>query len=268
MNGESIKSAFEGVDDEYKQILARDNKGMLSECISEINKTIKSTDALTPSPNNIFNAFRQCGWNNLRVIIIGQDPYPTPGDAMGLSFSVNKGVALPQSLKNIYMALNASGFINNEAPVNHGDLSSWGKQGVLMLNMALTTVKNQRAAHMKIWKPYVEKILTDIALKCSIENKPLVFILWGGFAKEVSKIVDKVNFVAIHNDPKLTIHRTLEWGHPSPVSRFNQRDPAIEKKHFANCDNFTKCNEILKENNLEPINWNPDANPDANPNAM
>lgn len=258
MNGVAIKAAFDGLDDQYKQILARDNKDALTQVVQKVNSAVNGDSSkLAPEPDNIFNAFRITPWNKLSVILIGQDPYPTPGDAMGLCFSVNRGRPIPRSLANIYKALICSKIIDKMP--THGDISSWGKQGVLMLNMSLTTLKSQRGSHLNIWQAYVEKILTDITTKCALDGRPLVFIMWGTFAQKFHSIVDKVNFHSIQtNGENATVHRIIEWGHPSPVSKFNKGDPDEVPKHFANCDNFTACNTILESFGRQPINWNPD----------
>ena len=260
MNGEAIRSAFEGVSDEYRQILARDNKEDLTAVIGQVNKAVgNDSSRLAPEPANVFNAFRMTPWSKLSVVLIGQDPYPTPGDAMGLCFSVNRGRPIPRSLQNIYLALAKSGFIHKQP--SHGDISAWAKQGVLMLNMSLTTVKSERGSHLEIWRSYMEKVLTGIAKKCAEEKRPLVFLMWGSFAQKFQFIVDKVNFMEVQkNGEKATVHRTIEWGHPSPVSKFNKGDPAEVPKHFANCDNFTKCNDILRASGVSTIDWDPDVN--------
>jgi len=123
-----------------------------------------------------------------------------------------------------------------------------------MLNAALTTIKGVSEKHLNIWKPYTEKILTDIATKFAENKRPLVFIMWGNFAIGYTKILDKVNFTTINNG-QTTIHRFLTWGHPSPLSPHNKGDPVVIRKHFANCENFKQCNNILKEFELDPIEW-------------
>lgn len=247
-----LKAMFEGVDDEYKQILVRDNKDLFTECITEINKTITSVDALVPPVDQTMNAFRLCKWSKLRVVLIGQDPYPTPGHAIGLAFATTRGAPIPRALNNIYRALIASEYMTS-AP-SHGDISSWADQGVLMLNAALSTTKNTIGKHLSIWKPYTKKILTDIATKFAAAKRPLVFIMWGNFAAEYKSILDRVNYNTINNGAD-TIHRYLTWGHPSPTSTNNNGDPATTRKHFANCDNFKQCNIILKEFGLDTIEW-------------
>lgn len=255
MDGEAIKSAFEGVHEKYKEILVKReiNKSLFKVCISALNEKVNGdVSKITPSPANIFNAFRQTPWKNLRVIIIGQDPYPTEGDANGLCFSVNKNIAVPASLRNIHKALIKSGFIT-EAP-NHGDLSAWAKQGVLMLNASLTTTVGSSGGHLDIWETYTDRILYDLAIECAKACKPIVFILWGGFAQKKQAIVNNVNYESIKNKWGVT-HRVLTWGHPSPVSPFNKQE--TNEKHFIHCDNFAVCNNALDEYKLDQIDWDP-----------
>lgn len=257
MDGVALQSAFEGVDEKYKEILVRRtaNKELFKKCIAEVNAKVGGDGSkLAPPPNQVFNAFRQTPWNELKVVIVGQDPYPTEGDANGLCFSVNRDRNIPRSLNYIYKALMKSGFIG-EAP-SHGDLTAWAKQGVLMLNASLTTTKGDRGGHLDIWQQYTDKILFDIAEECAKNCKPLIFILWGGFAQKKQTIVNNVNYESIKGKWGVT-HRVFTWGHPSPVSPFNKSED--NPKHFIYCDNFTKCNEALAEFKLEEIDWDPNA---------
>jgi uracil-DNA glycosylase len=267
MDANSVKLAFEGVDEAYKHILARETKSkeLFKQCVADLNNSLggpKALDAcaagqqlISPAPVDILCAFKYCKYTNLKVVLIGQDPYPNVLDAMGLCFSVRRDRPLPKSLEKIYDALVKSGFISQAR--SHGDLSAWAKQGVLMLNVALTTSAGDRGSHLDIWKKYTKKILGDLAEKCAKDKKPLVFMLWGGFAHEFESIVNQCNHASLKaNLP--TLHRILKWGHPSPTSPYNKGDPGIIKEHFANCDNFKRCNEILEDNGLDPIDWDPD----------
>ena len=252
MNNQHITEMFAGIDEQYKEILVRDdaNKKLFIDALNKISAST-AIDSIVPEPKNILNAFRKCKWDKLRVVLIGQDPYPTPGHANGLCFSVERGVEIPRSLANIYAALRTSGIMQADVP--HGDLSEWAERGVLMVNMGLTTVKGGRGSHLDIWQPYMEKVLYDIAKNCAARGHILIFMLWGGYAQTMSKIVNKVNVETIEAKTG-AIHRILEWGHPSPLNPHNQKDPTAHNKHFANCDNFLKCNDILREYTAV-INW-------------
>lgn len=198
------------------------------EYFKNIKKVLHSAPVFYPPVDKIFNFTNFTEFENIKVVIIGQDPYHNPGQAMGLSFSVSRLTKLPPSLVNIYKELESDipGFI---AP-KHGDLSGWAKQGVLLLNDTLTVTKNQPASHSSIgWKSFTKKIIESI--NKDLEN--VVFLLWGNHAKEKSKMIDKSK------------HLVLESGHPSPFS----------VKTFRGCKHFSKTNEYLCSNSKTPIDW-------------
>ena len=181
-----------------------------------------------PKGNEIFNAFNLCPFDNLKVVIIGQDPYHGEGQATGLSFSVNKNIKIPPSLNNIFIEL------KNNYPnyrYSNGDLSRWAKQGVLLLNSILTVRKSQPGSHRKIgWEKFTDYVIKTI----SSQKKNIVFILWGSFAKSKADIIDKRE------------HLILESSHPSPFSAH---------KGFFNKNHFIKANEYLNHNNIKIIEW-------------
>ena len=186
------------------------------------NKTIY------PKKENIYNALKLTPYENVKVVIVGQDPYHGENEAHGLSFSVPKGIKLPPSLKNIYKEL-----LNdlNIVEPNCGDLTSWAKEGVLLLNSVLTVEKDKPASHAKIgWNKYTDYIIQKINEK----DKSVVFILWGNFAKTKRELI---------TNPK---HLIITSAHPSPFSARNG---------FFGSKPFSKTNEYLKENNIKPINW-------------
>ena len=186
------------------------------------NKTIY------PKKENIYNALKLTPYENVKVVIVGQDPYHGENEAHGLSFSVQRGIKLPPSLKNIYKEI--SNDLNIVEP-NCGDLTSWAKEGVLLLNSVLTVEKDKPASHAKIgWNKYTDYIIQKINEK----EKPVVFILWGNFAKTKKELI---------TNPK---HLIITSAHPSP---FSARNGFFESKPFR------KTNEFLKENNIKPINW-------------
>ena len=182
-----------------------------------------------PKPEDIFNAFRLTPINETKVVIMGQDCYHEPNQAMGLSFSVPNGTKVPPSLINIYKEIASD--IGVENLYIDGDLTKWAKQGVLLLNTCLTVREHQANSHSgKGWE-----ILTDEAIKVLNENdNPKVFMLWGSNAR--SKKIFITN----------SEHLVLESAHPSPLSAY---------RGFFGCKHFSKANKFLEENNLEPIKW-------------
>lgn len=181
-----------------------------------------------PLKENIFNALKLTPYANVKVVIVGQDPYHGEGEAHGLSFSVQKGVKIPPSLKNIYKEIYDD--LNIEEP-NCGDLTKWAKEGVLLLNSSLTVIKDNPNSHQNIgWN-----LFTDYIIKVLNEKtEPIVFILWGNFAKSKKSLI---------TNPK---HLILESSHPSPFSA---------NYGFFGSHPFSKTNQFLEKNGLDPINW-------------
>jgi len=181
-----------------------------------------------PSGSSMFSAFDLTPFNNVKVIIIGQDPYHGTGQAHGLCFSVPEGVKNPPSLKNIFKELYNDLRI---PPSENGNLENWAKQGVLLLNATLSVRANQAGSHQnKGWE-----IFTDSVIKTLSEKKTgLVFILWGNYAKAKEKIIDANK------------HYVLKAAHPSPFSAYSG---------FFGCKHFSKTNEILKNSGLPEIDW-------------
>ena len=182
-----------------------------------------------PLKENIFSSFRNCTFNSLKVVILGQDPYHGINQANGLAFSVNKGQNLPPSLKNIFKEIS----IDMDTTVrNNGDLIDWSKQGVLLLNSILTVEDGKPGSHSKIgWERFTDEVIRII----SKEKSNIVFMLWGGFAKKKEKLIFDNN------------HLILKTGHPSPLSA--NRGFWFGNKHFS------LCNRFLKENNSNEIKW-------------
>lgn len=257
MNEELVAKALEGIHPEYMKILSTDNKDLLSQTLTNLNKAISNDiNEITPNPQDIFAAFRLCPWDKLKVVILGMDPYPKVGDAMGLSFSVPTGVKIPHSLNAIYKCLAKSGLIQDMP--KHGNLSSWAEQGVLLLNTSLTTKKGKSGAHLSIWKQYTTKIIEAIAAKKQEAGVKLIFMLWGNDAQSFAANLDKfcqVKEEAKNKQQSQQQHVLLKWGHPSPLSPYN-KNPA-DPKNFINCNHFTECNNMLAAENRQPINWMP-----------
>lgn len=187
-----------------------------------------STHTVYPDMNDIFNALKLTSFRDTKVVIIGQDPYHGFGQAHGLCFSVKKGVAPPPSLKNIYKELQSD--IGFEIP-SHGELTSWAKQGVLLLNNVLTVREGLPNSHKgKGWEIFTDRVIGELNRK----ETPVVFLLWGANAQKKAEII---------TNPK---HCKLMTVHPSPLSA---------SRGFFGCKHFSKTNEILQKNHINPINW-------------
>lgn len=182
-----------------------------------------------PQSSDIFNAFNQCHFNNLKVVIIGQDPYHGEGQANGLCFSVNEGMPHPPSLRNIFKEIEQD---LNIAYPNSGNLMPWTKQGILLLNATLTVRAHEPGSHQnKGWEKFTDSVIKII----SEEKSNVVFLLWGGFAKKKKRLIDTTkNFV-------------LEAGHPSPLSA--NRGYWFGNKHFS------KTNSLLEQVGVSAVEW-------------
>ncbi|MBK8706336.1 MAG: uracil-DNA glycosylase [Saprospiraceae bacterium] len=175
----------------------------------------------------IFNAFNSTPFDKVKVVILGQDPYHNPGEAMGLSFSVPKGVRIPPSLQNIYKELHAD--LGLPAPT-HGDLSAWARHGVFLLNAMLTVEHNQPSSHKAIgWQFFTDAVIK----KLSEQRQHLVFMLWGNFAKKKKELIDTQR------------HLVLEAPHPSPLAGGG----------FAGCKHFSQANVYLEAHGIAPVDW-------------
>ena len=187
-----------------------------------------NTKTIYPPKNYIFNALKLTSFKDTKVVIVGQDPYHAEHQAHGLSFSVQKGVKLPPSLQNIYKELEADLDIK---PRVDGDLTGWAKQGVLLLNAVLTVEKGHAGSHRNMgWE-----LLTDYIIKVlNTKNTPVVFILWGNFAKEKAKLITN------------PMHYIIMSPHPSPFSAYSG---------FFGSKPFSKTNNYLVSHGLTPIDW-------------
>ncbi len=190
--------------------------------------SLYESKTIFPPKDEIFNALKYTDFDNVKVVIVGQDPYHGEGEAHGLSFSVRKGVKIPPSLKNIYKELEDDLGIK---PKDNGDLTLWAKQGVLLLNAVLTVEKDLASSHKGIgWER-----LTDYIIKVlNSKEDPIVFILWGNFARSKKSYITNKK------------HLVIESTHPSPFSAYNG---------FFGSKPFSKCNNFLIKNKKEPINW-------------
>lgn len=196
--------------------------------LREFLKKEYSTETVFPHMNDIFNALKLTDYNDVKVVILGQDPYHGEGEAHGLAFSVKKGIAIPPSLRNIYKELNTS--LGCYIP-NNGFLEKWAKQGILLLNTSLTVRKNMANSHSgKGWE-----ILTDaIIKKINSRTEPVVFMLWGNNAKSKSWFIDGNR------------HLVLTSVHPSPLSA---------SRGFFGCNHFKLANDFLESKGIAPIDW-------------
>ncbi|RDU64708.1 uracil-DNA glycosylase [Helicobacter sp. MIT 14-3879] len=218
------------IESSWKEILSEDFK---SEYFSNLREkyyfAVKNTITLPP-PKLLFNAFNLLPFWEVKVVILGQDPYHniennTP-QANGLAFSVSKGVTPPPSLKNIFKELNRD--LGMPIP-NNGDLSSWEKEGVLLLNTILSVEFKKPLSHKSFgWETFTDNIIKNLSLK----REKIIFMLWGNYARSKKYLIDTNK------------HFVLEAPHPSPLA-----------KGFIGCGHFSKTNNILKEIGLKEINW-------------
>jgi len=198
---------------------------------TEIREFLKSEisngKVLYPPSKFIFNAFNSCPLDKVKAVIIGQDPYHRPNQAMGLSFSVPRTERVPPSLKNIYKELNTDLDITI---AEHGDLTIWSEEGVFLLNAILTVEHKKPSSHKKIgWQNFTDVVIS----KLSENRNNLVFMLWGNYAKGKSSLIDGNK------------HLVLEAPHPSPLARGG----------FFGCRHFSQANKYLLEKGIKPINW-------------
>ena len=186
--------------------------------------------SIYPSPGLLFTAFKDLNPKEIKVVILGQDPYHQPGQAMGLSFSVPDDIKVPPSLVNIYKELRTD--IENFEIPNNGNLTRWKYEKVMMLNSSLTVLQSKPMYYMKYWKFITDEIIKYI----SEQNQAKVFMLWGNSSKAKKKIIREspLNYI-------------LEANHPSPLS--------ANKGGWFGCKHFTKCNNFLIKNNIKKILW-------------
>ena len=201
--------------------------------IDELNNMIKEIDeqrltkTIYPPKEQVFRVF-DLALEDIKVVILGQDPYHNPNQACGLSFSVNDGVPLPKSLINIYKELHDDLGIK---PAKTGNLESWFNQGVFLLNAVLTVEKNSPASHSKMgWENFTDYIIENISEK----NENVVFVLWGTYARSKNKLIDSAK------------HKIIESAHPSPLSAY---------RGFFGSKVFSQINSYLAENGRETINF-------------
>ena len=216
------------ITEEWDEILEKEFSAPSYQKLREFLKTEYSEHVVYPSMYNIFNSMKFMTFNDLKVVIVGQDPYHEEGQAMGLSFSVPSGVEIPPSLVNIFKEIKSELDID---PPKSGDLTGWAKQGVLLLNSVLTVRAHQANSHKgKGWEEFTDGIIREI----SDRKKNVVFFLWGANARAKKQLIDGSK------------HLILESAHPSPLSAYNG---------FFGCGHFLKANEYLIKHGILPIDW-------------
>ena len=212
----------------FKDIIEEESKKDHYKDLHEFVCKAYEQNTIFPDKKNIFAALKYTPYENVKVVILGQDPYHGLGEAHGMAFSVCPGVKTPPSLQNIYKELNQE--LGCYIP-NNGYLMKWSKQGVLLLNSVLTVQKDTPASHRgKGWEIFTDRIIEEVNKK----EEPVVFMLWGNFARSKKNLI---------TNPK---HLILEAPHPSPFSA---------RSGFFGCNHFIKANEFLKSKKIEPIDW-------------
>ncbi len=215
---------------DWKELFEKVSERPYSRSLNSFLDHEYETKTIYPPRDMMFQAFKFTSPKNIKVVIIGQDPYHNPGEAMGFSFSVPRGIDIPPSLRNIYKEIEADQKIKMN--FDNGDLTPWAEQGCLLLNAYLSVEANKPLSHaLKEYGLFMEDVLSYL----DSLNQPMVFMLWGGFARKFKTYV---------KNPK---HLVLEAAHPSPLS-------ANRGGWFGN-HLFTKCNDFLIENGYEPIDW-------------
>lgn len=212
----------------WKKALAHEFDQSYFQELAAFVKSEYQTTIVYPPPQFIFAALEHCPFDQVKVVILGQDPYHGPGQANGLCFSVNDGVPLPPSLLNIYKELKTD--IGKPIPQS-GNLETWADQGVLLLNATLTVRSGQAGSHQNQgWERF-----TDAVIKVLSDQKDnLVFLLWGNYAQKKGQVIDRQK------------HLVLEAPHPSPLSAYNG---------FFGCRHFSQTNVYLMLQGRDPINW-------------
>lgn len=218
------------VEPSWLKVLAGEfDKNYMSDLRKFLQQEKETGHTVYPRNAEIFNAFKHTPFDQVKVVILGQDPYHGPNQAHGLSFSVQKGVAIPRSLDNIYkeLATDIPGFVKP----SHGNLESWAKQGVLLLNATLTVRAHTAASHQrKGWEMFTDEVIR----KLSELRKGIVFILWGSYAQSKIPLIDQSN------------HYIIKSVHPSPLS---------VERGFWGSKPFSKANAFLEKEGKEPIDW-------------
>lgn len=217
------------INDTWKEVLKNEfSKAYFLEIVGFLRTEKMAGKTIYPPGPMIFNAFDRTPFDKVKVVLIGQDPYHGKGQAHGLCFSVQNGVPPPPSLMNMFKEMQTD--LDVVIP-NSGNLTKWADQGVLLLNASLTVRANEPMSHAKIgWAQFTDTVIR----KVSEQKEHVVFLLWGKFAQEKQSLIDE------------TKHLVLKAAHPSPLSAYNG---------FFGCRHFSKTNEYLIKNGIDPIDW-------------
>lgn len=213
----------------WSQVLADEKqKPYFQQVMQTVREARRSGKVIFPPHDEMFNALTLTPFADIKVVILGQDPYHGPGQAHGLSFSVKHGVKAPPSLQNIFKEIKAD--LGLPIP-KHGCLESWAKQGVLLLNASLSVEAHRAGSHSQIgWQTFTDKIISEL----SDQREGLVFLLWGAYAQRKVQLIDTKK------------HHILTAPHPSPLSAH---------RGFLGCKHFSKTNSILSKMGVQPIDW-------------
>lgn len=214
----------------WQQLLGEEKRQpYFVDTLTQVEQARQAGQVIYPPQSYVFNAFKLTELDNLKVVLLGQDPYHGPNQAHGLAFSVRHGVRVPPSLQNMYkeLALEYPEFV---IPA-HGCLEDWAKQGVLLLNTVLTVVATEANSHRHLgWEQFTDKVIAQISTHC----QGIVFLLWGSHAQKKGRFIDRQR------------HYVLEAPHPSPLSAH---------RGFLGCGHFKQANELLVKQGKAPINW-------------
>ena len=216
------------IEPSWKEVLKEEfDKPYFAELSQKLKTEIRSGKIIYPKGSDIFSAFDRTPFQKVKVVILGQDPYHNPGEAMGLSFSVPKDKRIPPSLRNIYKELAED---LNIGIAQHGDLSAWAQRGVFLLNAILTVEHKQAGSHRKLgWQDFTDAVIQQLSNK----REGLVFMLWGRFAKSKASLIDANK------------HLVLEAAHPSPLAR----------GAFFGSKHFSQANAYLLKQGDTPVDW-------------
>ena len=217
------------IEESWKRVLADEfDKDYFIKLTDFVRGEYLSGKKIYPAPKNIFNAFNLCPFEDVRVVIIGQDPYHEPGQAHGLCFSVPDGITPPPSLVNIYKEIEND---IGRPSATHGDLTAWARQGVLLLNSTLTVTAHLAASHAgRGWEEFTDAVIRALATR----RKEIVYMLWGSYAQRKAAFVDESK------------NLVLKSVHPSPLSAY---------RGFFGCRHFSRANEYLVAHGGKPVDW-------------
>ena len=215
----------------HKLLQSEFNQNYFKKLQSFVNLERENNEVIYPPKEKVLSAFNYCKVENLKVVILGQDPYHGHNQANGLAFAVSKGVKAPPSLRNILQEVQSDLGVNIDDINNHVDLSNWAKQGVLLLNTVLTVKANQPLSHKnKGWEIFTDAVIRTV----SEHKKRVIFVLWGGHAQKKEILID------------LNKHLVLKSAHPSPLSAY---------RGFFGCKHFSMINNELSRRKEKPIKW-------------